>query len=186
MPPRTAHRICPDIKLPGNTLTPCRTHTPPKKHQHCAHDVECNSHILSLNRTRTPPLKDIKDGALFSTITGVRRFRRIGFGHEIDIRLRNSFFAERLEEQGQPVRINGFPTWPRRTRGCKNSGPRANRLGEIRYATLAFGSERAAIDKFDVCAVARGLLHLWNRHSISGAIACVTTMCCTPRRRLPE
>ena len=28
MQPQTAHRICPVMKLPGNTLIPCKTHMP--------------------------------------------------------------------------------------------------------------------------------------------------------------
>src|SRR5258708_805757 len=89
IPPRTAHRVCPDIKLPGNILIPCKTQTPPKN---TSRAPMMFSAILMLPSWLSP-----------QKLREPQRLRRIRLGHHIDIRLGNSYLAERLEKQNQSV-----------------------------------------------------------------------------------
>ena len=89
IPPRIAHRVCPDNKTPRQYIDSLQNPHAAKKHQQSTYDVQYNSHIYLL--------------VVVAELREPQRLRRIHLGHEVDIRLGNSFFAERLEKQDQSV-----------------------------------------------------------------------------------
>ncbi len=48
MPPRTAQRVCPVMKLPGRILIPCRNQTVPTNYKQRADDVQRGFHLVLL------------------------------------------------------------------------------------------------------------------------------------------
>src|SRR5258706_9355955 len=134
IPPRTAHRVCQDIKLPGNILIPCKTQTPPKNTSRAPmmfSAIFMFSSWLSPQKLREP-----------------QRLRRIYLGHDVDIRLGNSFLAQRLEKQDQSVgmRRGSYLAGS----GWKNTGNRghpAHRFGGNGARQLFGRSQRAGINK---------------------------------------